>query len=330
MSEAPVVASDPQIKARSTAALRKLVAANSARGPTATCAVGVHARATRPTADNVHRLEMDTTLSDRIKKVALGPLSDATGWIQDDLLEPYDQRGLQESDIRCLLLEDAPLVKRCFDGIAGADRWPVFKKDDWERRPISGIVFRVDFSDGDFLTCFTKWSDFILLKRSGIQALVSNSRYSLADDSRQVYLPDVTHFFAYDGVVFSMNWKQFEAAIRFKELTEARSSENWSAFAGQIPVEADEAIWAVLKKSVRHQNTIVKAMSRSGRVSPSMDRISAFISAHSLTIKIENGKLVVDPNNKDQLDELLLIMADGYVTSDITDSKLKTLDARPR
>lgn len=296
-----------------------------------TCVVAVHTRVTRPSPSSIRKLEMDAALASRMKRIVLERIGPARQWVRDGHLQAYDQRGLQEHDVRCVVSVDIPVVDQWLTALPPSDGWARFRRREWSAKQISGLFFKLDIpGTRDPLIAFTKWSDSLLLQRKGILAAVSNNHYQLQELDDQIYLPETIHFFSFRGVVFALNWEQFAAAVRFKELTEQRANEMWSAFVGDVPVVGSDAVWSIVSKSVRNQNSVIKAMTRPGRSVPSLDRIQRHIDEERMSIRIENGQLVVDVNDKSQVEDLITIMADGFVTSDITDTKLRTLDAEPR
>jgi len=129
--------------------------------------------------------------------------------------------------------------------------------------------------------------------------------------------------------MFALKWHNFESALAFREVSRQRATELWTAYNQAIPISNSELIWEVIGKNVRNQNTIIKALSHPGRSRPTISRIEAFIRERGLKVRVDNGALALDPRDKAQVDELVLIMADGFVTSDLTSQRLVTLDARP-
>jgi hypothetical protein len=272
---------------------------------------------------------MDVSMANRMLEVAFGRLRRDPA-LSEGKLEAYDQRGTQEHDIRCMVVADVPEVARWWAALPTSAAWPVFVQSEWSKKPLSGIFIRIDFpSGGEPLICFTKWSDILLFRRKGILAALSNSRYSIQELDSEIYLPDTIHFFSYRGVIFAFDWKQFESAVSYKELTTRSALDLWDTFNSAVPITAADLVWKAISKSMRHQNSIIKTFGRTGRT-PTLERVAQFISEQGLPISIVDGKLVVDADDKLHVECLITLMADGYVTSDLTDVKLKTLDAEPR
>jgi hypothetical protein len=272
---------------------------------------------------------MDVHLADRMKQMILDPLiNDARGWIVNDLLRPFDYRPPQGDEVVCVAKEDFPAVREWLDALDAPGTWNEFVRDEWIQRSLSGVFTILQFPSGaEPLIAFTKWSDALLLRRRGLTALLNRNRFELIDTSSSIYLPEAIDFFSYRGILFALDWGNVERTMSFREVTKASAVEHWDTFKGEVPVDAPEALWVVIEKSVRHQNTINRAFSMPGRLAPSMDRIESFIRDRGLTITVQNGQLVVNPADKEQVLHLITIIADGYVTSDITDRRLRTMEA---
>lgn len=330
MNEEVHTPTDTEIVQEARGALKELISVNSSSVAEPTCFVGIFARATRPSPRMLRKLEMETTLAERMRNTALDPLSKGPQWLDDLLLRPFDQRGTQEEDIRCLIVKETPAVQEWIDALPHRDTWEIFSRDEWEQKKISGVFFEIVFpGHNERLVAFSCWSDALLLKRKGWVATLSRSRYSLEESESLIYLPQSIDFFFYKGVLFALKWKNFESAVNFRDISRQRAEELWTTFISTIPIAQSEAVWKVISKSVRTQNTIIKALTHPDRCRASLGKIEEFIRERKLKVRVENGALHIDPKDKDQVEQLITIMADGFVTSDLTSQRLITLDAVP-
>lgn len=273
---------------------------------------------------------MDKPLAERMTIVAFDRLRDAQNWLDENRVESFDQRGTQENDVRCMVVSDVPQVEKWWNSIPPPSQWAVFKHSEWLNKPLRGVFIRIDFPNhGKPLLCFTNWTGTLLFRRKGLLAALSESRYSLRSLEGEIYLPEGVHFYLYDGIVIAPDWKQFENAVSYKELTIAAALTLWTKFNKSLPIRAAGDVWKILSKSLRHQNTILKTFGKTGKI-PTVDRIVTFISEQKLPISCVDGEILIDAKDKVQIEILITIIADGFVTSDLTDTKLKTLDAEPR
>ena len=294
-----------------------------------TIILGIHAKAARPTLKWMRKLETDVTLASRMKNIVLGPiLNSGRSWLDNDEIKAFDSRPPQGDEVVTLTDVDFPAVAEWFQALPPALTWATFRREEWISRNISGVFYVVQFADGsEPLIAFTRWNDGMLLRRKGVLAILSDNRYIIEDTTDAVYLPDKIDFFHYQGITFGMNWDALEKSVNFREVTKAKAVGHWATFTAEVPLANSDRVWAMFNKSIRTQNTINKAFSQPRRVPLDMQRVEQFIQQRNLSIRCQNGQLVVDENDRGQLLHLLTILADGYVTSDITDRHLRTFDA---
>lgn len=322
--------SDNEIVEPAREALVELAEMNARIGKEASCFLGILARGPRPSSKTVRKLEMDVDLGAHMRDVALSPLSSASDWLDNHLLQPFDQRGTQEGDVRCLVVGQTPAVQQWIDALPHQDSWDTFSAKEWAKRQLSGIFNVIVYpGEKERLVAFSRWSASLLLKRKGWVAKLSSDRYSIDLSESLVYLPNSIDFFFFRGIMFALKWSNFESAVNFREVSSQNAVELWNKFNKSVPINDADAIWGVIGKNVRNQNTIIKALGHPERSRPTLERIEQFIKDRKLKVEIKNGKLHLDPTDKLQLEQLVFIMADGFVTSDLTSQRLITLDAVP-
>jgi len=190
MNEQIHTPTDAEITSAAESAIKELVAVNSRGGEEATCFLGIQARGGRPSRKTIRKIEMDVALSERMRNTALGPLTNAQRWLDDSLLHPFDQRGTQEGDIRCLVVNQTPAVQQWIDALPHRDTWESFSRQEWQKRKLLGVFNIIVFPDEqEPLIAFSLWSDILLLKRKGWVARMSESRYSVEESESLIYLP---------------------------------------------------------------------------------------------------------------------------------------------
>lgn len=321
---------DKDIIETAHAALASLIEINGRVGSEATCFLGILARGPKPSPKTIRKLEMDAALAEHMRNVALSSLSSSGDWLSQNLLQPFDQRGTQEDDIRCLVVSQTPAVQLWIDALPHRDTWMTFCRDEWSKRQLSGVLIAIVFPGEDEpLLAFARWSARLLLKLKGWVARLSSDRYSIDTSDSLLCLPNSIDFFVFKGVVFAMKWSNFEMAVNFRQISRLAAVELWESFNQNVAIADSDTVWEVIGKSVRNQNTLIKALSHPERSRPTLDKIEQFIRERGLKVQVANGKLHLDPSDKVQISQLMLIMADGFVTSDLTSQKLITLDAVP-
>lgn len=251
---------------------------------------------------------------------------------ETDGITNFDFREMADGTLAGISPNAFPSVDAWVSALPQSLHPKAFDRQENFKNNVQCLCIALTFGDGEKIWSFRQWTSSRLLKKRGITGYLSleKDEYVKISNDQIMTFDGGIDFFIYRGVVYVHNYKAFEQVFDFRKVTEQIAGETFAAFAGQIEIANVEEVRKALHVGARNLNKLARNHQKPHLEKLSLARIESLIKAENLAIQVVDGKLKVDWKNKDQLNDLLHVINDGFVRSDLTDLKYLALNHKLR
>lgn len=255
-----------------------------------------------------------------------------TAFAGPDTLREFNFSNASTDRILSLHVDDFSLLANWFGAIPPVANVQQYSGQEAFNKYVNGIVTSISIPNvQDELVLFGKWSPNLLLEKSGFlgQFKLGPNNYEPLERNNIIRLSDNVDFFIFGKYVYIKDDNAFESMVAFREMTREMANEAFEDVRQVLPVRNGEQVFENLRGSARRLKRVAKTLGADHVQLLTIPAVQVLIEQQKLPIYVENGELVVDPDDREQIDALIYIINDSYARSVLTELWYRIHDADP-
>jgi hypothetical protein len=287
------------------------------------CHLFLYAKRGREPAEKWRRLKFAQGLATKFRDQVAATL---VKQLSDREVSQFSFDEMVESHVGAIRRAELPDVEKWIGEVPTPD-WPhVFDGDERYFSKVRFHVTRMAMSDGDKpVTIFRQRSATSLLHRGGFKAIFSVSQHQFRDVDGPIFdFALDADFLEWDGFVFIIKLRAFEALTDVRQLTVTKAKEALGVVAAvsNLEVEGLDGVVAMLEGKPLFAKKLAAAKIQGTADALNAKALCDRIDEKELPLTHKKvGKLytiVVDPTEPDQVREFVNLVTDVYLRSPVT------------
>jgi len=289
-------------------------------------------RSKRPNINSLARIPLDNMFANEMKEILLTELERIISRALQfpDSLREFDFANATQDRVLTLHINDYPNLTEWLNNVPPVSSLQKYNGEDKFKRYLTAMVTYAHFQNFMSAThLFSNWTSSYLLARRGIMAqfVPGSNNFQSLNKTNVLQLSDNVDFFRHGDYLYINNNEAFERVVQFRQITKQTAEEAFNTIHQNIPIRNRDNVLNALCQSARSMKRLAKTLNMDHIQNLDINAVRNLIENEDLPISVEDGELVVDETDKEQLSAFVYIVNDAYVQSLLTQNKYVVHDA---